>query len=130
MIRVHIPFIVAAVLLTACETPATTTPMPSHSPAALPNASASPATGTTNTKGIAGAMPAFYDAKLFTINFSELPPGGESANLANNGSINNIYRSDACVAAGHPFVSVIDAIATDGITPLWQEVQVVFKPTS
>ena len=75
-------------------------------------------------------MPAFYDAKLFTINFSELPSGGESANLTHNGSINNIYQSDACVAAGHPFVSVIDAIPTDGMNPLWQEVQVVFKSTS
>ena len=130
MIRVHIPSIVAAVLLTACETPATTTPMASRSPAAMPNASISSTKGTTNTQGIGGAMPAFYDAKLFTINFSELPPGGESANLLNNGSINNIYQSDACVAAGHPFVSVIDAIPTDGMNPLWQEVQVVFKSTS
>jgi hypothetical protein len=130
MMRVHIPSIVAAVLLTACETPVSTTPGASRSPAALPNASVSSSKGTTNTQGIGGAMPAFYDAKLFTINFAELPPGGETANLLDNGSINNIYQSDACVAAGHPFVSVIDAIPTDGMNPLWQEVQVVFKSTS
>lgn len=121
---------IAAVLVTACETSAVTTPTGSRSPAAAPNASTSATGGRTNTQGIGGAMPAFYDAKLFTINFSELPPGGESANLTNNGSINNIYQSDACVAAGHPFVSVIDAIPTDGMNPLWQEVQVVFKSTS
>ena len=129
MIRVQTAFIAAAVLFTACGTPPTAkTTAPS--PDALLVASVSATTGTTNTRGIGGAMPAFYDAKLFTINFSELPPGGESANLANNGSINNIYQSDQCVAAGHPFTSVIDAIPTDGMNPLWQEVQLVFKSTS
>ena len=123
MMRVHITFVAAAMLFTACDTPSaakTTAPLVG----AEPNASVAP--GTTNTKGIGGAMPAFYDGKTFTINFSELPSGGESANLTHNGSINNIYQSDACVAAGHPFVSVIDAIPTDGMNPLWQEVQVVF----
>jgi hypothetical protein len=126
MIRVHIVLPAAAMLFTACDTPpaAKTTAPPLG---AGPNASVAP--GTTNTQGIGGAMPAFYDGKIFTINFSELPPGGESANLTRNGSINNIYQSDACVAAGHPFVSVIDAIPTDGMNPLWQEVQLVFKST-
>jgi hypothetical protein len=129
MTRVQIAFVAAAVLFAACDTPpAAKTLAPSLG--AAPNASASATTGTTNTKGIGGAMPAFYDAKLFTINFSELPTGGESANLIHNGGINNIYQSDACEAAGHPFVSVIDAIPTDGMNPLWQEVQVVFKSTS
>lgn len=128
MIRVHFAFVAAALLFTACEAPPTArTTAPSASVA--PNASVS-ATGPTNTKGIGGAMPAFYDAKLFTINFSELPSGGESANLTHNGSINNIYQSDQCVAAGHPFVSVIDAIPGDGMNPLWQEVQLVFRSTS
>jgi hypothetical protein len=127
MMRVQIASLVAAVLLTACETSPARTTAP-RAPAA-PNASVSN-TGTTNTRGIAGAMPAFYDAKLFTINFSELPSGGETANLLHNGGINNIYQSDACVAAGHPFTSVIDAIPTDGMNPLWQEVQVVFKSAS
>jgi hypothetical protein len=129
MIRVQIASIAAAVLFTACDTPtAAKTAVPLRG--VIPNASISATTGATNTQGIGGAMPAFYDAKLFTINFSELPSGGESANLTHNGSINNIYQSDACVAAGHPFVSVIDAIPTDGMNPLWQEVQVVFKSTS
>jgi len=128
MMRVQIASIVAAVLLTACETPPTARTTEPRELSA-PNAAVAAST-TTNTQGIGGAMPAFYDAKLFEINFSELPSGGETANLTHNGSINNIYQSDACVAAGHPFVSVIDAIPTDGMNPLWQEVQVVFKSTS
>jgi len=80
--------------------------------------------------GSAGAMPAFYDDQLFTINFKELPPSGEAAVLANNKSINVIYMCDACEGAlpgGASFVSVIDAIQGDGFNPLWQEVQIVFS---
>jgi hypothetical protein len=72
---------------------------------------------STNT-----TMPAYYDCQLFTINFQELPPGGEEANLAHNGSINFIYMSDDCPS----FVSVLDAIQGDGFNPLWVEVQVHF----
>ena len=129
MTPLQIATIAAAVLLTACEAP-TAARTAASLPTAIPNASVSATTGTTNTQGIGGAMPAFYDAQLFTINFSELPSGGETANLTHNGSINNIYQSDQCVAAGHPFISVIDAIPADGMNPLWQEVQVVFKSTS
>lgn len=128
MTRVHIAFVAAPALFTACDSPPAAKTL-SPSLGAAPNASVSATTGTTNTKGIGGAMPAFYDAKLFTINFSELPSGGETANLTHNGGINNIYQSDQCEAAGIPFVSVIDAIPTDGMNPLWQEVQVVFKST-
>ncbi len=74
-------------------------------------------------------MPAFYDDTLFTINFKELPPGGETATLAQNGSINIIYMCDACEGAlpgGQSFVSVIDAIQGDGFNPLWLEVQITF----
>lgn len=84
------------------------------------------ASTTGSTTGIGSAMPAFYDGKLFKINFTELPSGGESANLTRNGSINNIYQSDQCNAIGKPFVSVIDAVPGDGMNPLWQEVQVAF----
>jgi hypothetical protein len=86
--------------------------------------------GSVSTTGIGSAMPAYYDGKIFKINFTELPPGGETANLTHNGSLNNIYQSDACVAAGTPFTSVIDAIPTDGMNPLWQEVQIVFANPS
>lgn len=79
-----------------------------------------------STNGRAGTMPAFYDDQLFTINFSELPAGGEQAALAHNMSINTIYQSDFCMPGGHMFVSVIDAIQGDGFNPLWQEVQIHF----
>ncbi len=76
--------------------------------------------------GSAGDMPAFYDGELFTINFTELPPGGEQANIQRNGSINTIYMSDPGLPGGQPFVSVLDAIQGDGFNPLWEEVQIAF----
>ena len=79
-----------------------------------------------STNGVAGSMPAYYDGKLFTINFKELPPGGETANLTHNGSINIIYMSDEDPS----FVSVLDAIQGDGFNPLWQEVQIHFVTIS
>src|SRR6266568_2673253 len=80
-----------------------------------------------NENGSAGDMPAYYDHQLLTINFMELPSGGESANLARNRSINTIYMSDAGLPGGQPFVSVLDAIQGDGFNPLWQEVQITFN---
>src|SRR5713101_6647610 len=77
--------------------------------------------------GAAGDMPAYYDGQLFTINFKELPPGGEDANLQHNGSINFIFMSDNGLPGGQPFVSVLDAIQGDGFNPLWQEVQITFN---
>src|SRR6266849_1664129 len=74
-----------------------------------------------NSNGVAGAMPALYDGKRFTINFKQLPPGGESATLSNNTSINTIYMCDSCEFM---FISVLDAIQGDGFNPLWQEVQI------
>jgi hypothetical protein len=88
------------------------------------------ASTTANTNGRGGTMPAFYDDQLFTINFKELPPGGERAVLANNKSINTIYQSDGCMPGGEMFVSVLDAIQGDGFNPLWNEVQVVFDNPS
>jgi hypothetical protein len=80
--------------------------------------------------GRAGTMSAFYDGQLFTINFKELPSGGEASNLAHNGSINTIYQCDACAGllpGGGDFMSVLDAIQGDGFNPLWQEVQITFN---
>jgi hypothetical protein len=56
----------------------------------------------------------------------ELPAGGETATLAQNKSINTIYMSDPGLPGGLPFVSVLDAIQSDGFNPLWQEVQITF----
>src|SRR5262245_37956522 len=79
--------------------------------------------------GRQGTMSGFYDSQLFTINFKELPTGGEASNLAHNGSINTIYQCDSCAGLidGKDFVSVLDAIQGDGFNPLWQEVQVSFS---
>ena len=75
-----------------------------------------------------GNMDAYYDGQIFTINFMELPPGGEGANLQHNASINTIYMCDQCMDLGFMFVSVIDAIQGDGFNPLWQEAQIAFTP--
>ncbi len=80
-----------------------------------------------STNGRAGSMSAFYDGQLFTINFKELPAGGEQAVLAHNKSTNIIYQSDGCIPKGQMmFVSVLDAVQGDGFNPLWQEVQIHF----
>lgn len=78
-------------------------------------------------RGKATQMPAYYDAKIFQILFWELPPKAESVLLNRNGQINFIYQSDQAVASGFNFISVIDAIPTDGMNPLWNEVQIVFN---
>src|SRR5437867_10977137 len=81
--------------------------------------------------GVAGSMPAFYDGTLFTINFKELPPGGEAATLNHNHSINIIYMSDQFMeVTGHMFISVIDAVQGDGFNPSWREVQIVLSNPS
>jgi hypothetical protein len=74
------------------------------------------------------AMPAYYDGKLFTINFRELPSGGETAVHNHNKGINVIYQCDACAGqiGGGDFISVLDAIQGDGFNPLWEEQQITF----
>lgn len=86
-----------------------------------------PRMGTASTNGSAGDMPAYYDAQLFTINFAMLSPGSAAATIAQNKSINIIYRSDATLPGDQPFISVLNAIQGDGFNPLWQEVDVVFN---
>ena len=82
-----------------------------------------------NGGGTATDMPAYYDGKVFTISFSELPSGGETANHTHNGSINVIYQCDACAGQinGGNFVSVLDAIQGDGFNPIWEEQQITFN---
>ena len=82
----------------------------------------------SSSNGSAGQMPAYYDDKLFTINFMELPTNGEKSTLTQNNSINTIYMCDQCESSGFMFISVLDAIQGDGFNPLWQEVQIVFTP--
>ena len=77
-------------------------------------------------RGKGTQMPAYYDARIFTIGFWELPAMGEATTLMHNHQMNFIYQSDQAVAAGFNFISVIDAIPSDGMNPLWNEVQIVF----
>src|SRR5712691_11057254 len=81
----------------------------------------------SSTNGSGGDMPAYYDGKLFTINFKQLPAQAEQSQLAHNASINTIYMCDSCETAGVMFTSVLDAIQGDGFNPLWQEVQISFN---
>ncbi len=76
--------------------------------------------------GTASAIPAYYDGNLFTIQFVEFSPAAEKSLLQHNGSLNFIYQSDPGLPGGKPFISVIDAIPTDGFNPVWEEVQITF----
>jgi hypothetical protein len=82
------------------------------------------------SNGIAGSMPAFYDANLQTINFKQQPAQAEASLLAHNKSINIIYMSTN-PATGQMFTSVINALPAPGegpgFNPLWQEVDIVFS---
>jgi len=81
-----------------------------------------------SSTGSASAIPAYYDGKLFTIQFVEFSATAEKTLLAHNGSLNFIYQSDPGLDNGtQPFISVIDAIPTDGFNPIWEEVQITFN---
>ena len=75
--------------------------------------------------GTASSIPAYYDGKVFTIQFVEFSPTAEKTLLAHNKSLNFIYQSDPGLPDG-PFISVIDAIPGDGFNPIWEEVQIAF----
>ena len=80
-----------------------------------------------SSNGSASVIPAYYDAKLFKIQFVEFSPAAEKTLLQHNGSLNFIYQSDPGLPGGQPFISVIDAIPGDGFNPIWEEVQIAFK---
>lgn len=79
-----------------------------------------------NSNGTSSAIPAYYDGKLFTIQFVEFPPAAEQSLLQHNSSLNFIYQSDPGLPGGKPFISVIDAVPADGFNPVWEEVQIAF----
>jgi hypothetical protein len=78
--------------------------------------------------GRASEIPAYYDSQLFTIQFVEFPSTAERTLLQHNQSLNFIYQSDPGLPGGQPFISVIDAVPTDGFNPVWEEVQITFNP--
>ncbi len=98
----------------------------------LAYASTAGAAGRSGQPGPPATLPAYYDGQLFTINFTELPPGGETATEAHNNSKNTIYQCDACAGQinGGDFISVLDAIQGDGFNPLWEEFQITFLTIS
>ncbi len=81
-----------------------------------------------SANGSASVIPAYYDHELFNIQFVEFSPAAEKALLQHNRSLNFIYQSDPGLPGGQPFISVIDAIPGDGFNPIWEEVQITFRP--
>jgi hypothetical protein len=86
----------------------------------------STAARASSGNGTASAIPAYYDARLFTIQFVEFSPAAEKSLLQHNNSLNFIYQSDPGLPGGQPFISVIDAIPGDGFNPIWEEIQIAF----
>src|SRR5216683_1338725 len=84
---------------------------------------AAPAGGTG---GSGNTIPAYYDHNLFNIQFVEFSPAAEKSLIQHNASLNFIYQSDPGLPGGQPFISVIDAIPTDGFNPIWEEIQITF----
>ena len=76
--------------------------------------------------GRASTIQAYYDHHLFNIQFVEFSAAAEQKLLQHNSGLNFIYQSDPGLPGGAPFVSVIDAIPTDGFNPIWEEVQITF----
>ncbi len=87
-------------------------------------AACSAAQADGSVQGVGGAIPAYYDHNLLTINLTPLSAG--STLLAKNGQTNNIWFSTA-TPGGQPFVAVIDAIPTDGFNPLWAGNTITFN---
>ncbi len=84
-------------------------------------------TVNAQSNGIGSAITAYYDHNLYTILFVEFSATSEKTLIAKNPGLNFIYQSDPGLPGGAPFVSVIDAIPTDGMNPVWQEIQIVFN---
>src|SRR6266850_1050273 len=55
--------------------------------------------------GVSGSMPAYYDHKIFTINFFQLATA-QATLLAKNNQQNTIYQSDPGLPGGEPFIRV------------------------
>ncbi len=77
------------------------------------------ASSAKSGNGISSSIPAYYDGKIFTIQFVEFT--ASESTLLNNPGLNFIYQCPN-------FISVIDAIPTDGMNPIWEEVDISFNP--
>jgi hypothetical protein len=86
------------------------------------------AAGSLNGSG--GDMPAFHDHRPLTINFRPFTDH-TSGNLdEHNPNFNKIFQCDDCAGRidGGDFISVLDAIQTEGFNPIWEEWQIHFIP--
>src|SRR2546426_1238246 len=79
-----------------------------------------------SANGSASVIPAYYDGNLLNVQFVEFSPAAERTLLQHNTALNFIYQSDPGLPGGQPFISVIDAVPTDGFNPIWEEVQITF----
>ena len=113
--------ITATVLLSAISCNKTEMQPPSATTNSITN------TSLQTPKGIQTAIPAYYDAKIFTILFAQFSSKAAANLIAHNPGINFIYQSDNGLLNNQPFISVIDAIPGDGMNPVWREVQIVFN---
>lgn len=77
--------------------------------------------------GAATQMSAFFNGQLVTVNMKEQPAGAETALLANNKNVNQIY-AQADLDEEQPFPPVINAIQGVGFNPLWHQNLIVFNP--
>jgi len=83
------------------------------------------ATTAASVNGAASKRPVYYDGNLFTVNMMEV--NASDPLIAKNKSINEIYASND-LDEEQEFLSVITAIPTDGMNPLWRQVFIVFNP--
>jgi hypothetical protein len=91
-----------------------------------------PSTTTSSTSeaasmnGAAGQMAGLYDGRQVTINVMQFSDTAASR-IGNNKSHNTIYVYNDLDEPSQ-FLPVLDAIQGDGFNPLWEQVQIVFKP--
>ena len=111
-------FCLAAALATGCAAA-----VPPAAPRPVAEASAMLLSVAGSPNGIQTAMPAYYDAAIFTINFKEQPAQAEASLIAHNGSINIIYTYETLNRPD--LIAIIDAIPADGMNPLWREVHII-----
>ena len=90
---------------------------------ALTGSAALAAQGSPN--GAASQRPVFYEGDQVTVNMFEVP-AAEGSLLESNPSINTIYASND-LDDEQDFLSVIDAIQSEGFNPLWHQVLIVFN---
>ena len=70
----------------------------------------------------------YYGGQQFTMNVKPLDTEAASAIIARNSQLHSLYSSDGCDPNGRQFVTVMDAVESDGYSTLWRGVQIQFNP--